>query len=340
MSFDPVPWFVENGRHSSNVARNIAYAAFGGREGIVRSTDLEVRALATPGAGVQVYPGSCSVLNRSVAGEMYAGRGETSSTVDIAATGSVGRSDMVIARVVNDYYEGGFPASGWPPLNSDPQLGPFFAPYVLSNVPASARTVADVDPSISGIALARIDMPANTSAITQAMITDLRQMSGVRTQRDFNVLAPTARQDLTSSTYVNFPKDAKIHLPVPEWATHAKIRGIFSGIGFGGDGSGPTGNGWNVFGDMRFQFGLEADNAVFSQPTMFNLSNDGGHDRTTIMVGAPGLFVPARFRGDPDLAVIVEARKEGGTSGVEMWTDESSMLSMEVEFAEEPESNV
>ena len=189
-NFDAVPWFTEGGRHSANVARNVAYAAFKGKQGIMAPKDFEVRETATPGASVDVYPGTRSAINRAggVSGEMYVGRLPILDNVPIAATTATARHDLICARVVNPFFEGGFPASGWPTLNADPKLGPFIALFVVSNVGATVKTLFEHDPTMTGVALARVDLPASTSVVTQSMIVDLRKMCGVRNERFFKIV--------------------------------------------------------------------------------------------------------------------------------------------------------
>jgi hypothetical protein len=337
VTWDSVPWFVEGGaEHSPNIARVLSYGAFGGREGIIGPTDLFVAAMSTPGNQVRVFPGVCSVLNRAQGSsyESYIGRLPVVDTVTIAPTdSSAGRSDMIVALVKNPY----LPGEPWP-NPADPKVGPYIVTQVISGVSSNAKSVQGVQPGWSAITLARIDIPVNTSTITNDMITDLRIFSAVRNSRDLLVQSPnnTTTISATSSTFVDFPNNASCRLVVegvPEWANRAKVRAIIGGVKYGGAGDN-SGNGWNIYGDVRIQI-AGGSNALYSQSTGYNVSNDGGKDRTILMAGANALTVPPGNRGKT-ATLRIEANKRGGNTNLTI--DSEAMVSLEVEWFQVPES--
>lgn len=230
MSWDSVPWFVGGGaEHSPEVARLLAYVAFGGRQGVLASTDLEVRELATPGTEVRAFPGACGILNRATGGSQqgYAGRLPSQDTVAIGATGSgETRSDLVVARVENPHI-GGEPWSD----PSDPTVGPYIFTRVIADVPSSTTRLADVEPNQSGIALARIDMPESTATVIQDYITDLRQMSGVLTDYFQESIAHgSGITDVgTGETYTDWPASTT-NVTVPQWATRMDLHSVISSV--------------------------------------------------------------------------------------------------------------
>lgn len=328
--WDSVPWMVGGGaEHSTNVARNVAFAAFGGREGIVRPKDLEVRELDVPGSSVRVSPGTCAILNRAAGSqdEMYVGRHPSESTVNIAATDATGaRHDLILARVENPYL-------GGEPWNdpADPKVGPYIFTRV-ENVPAGTKTVEELGLGYTAIPLARIDIPASTGTITQAMITDLRFLSQPRVERFWNMIAPTVQNKLTSAQYTNWPAEANMTVDVPSWATHVKTRAILAGLRFGATGSN-GGAGWGTSGWLRIQFG----GATYTQGTKYNESTDAGEDRATVMCGGPAMKIPEGDRGRA-VSVRIEGLKSDGTTS--LFSDEGSMLSLEVEFTNAAESSL
>ena len=331
--WDNVPWFVEGGaEHSPNVARLLAYAAFGGREGIIGPKDLEVRANAS--STVTIYPGACSILNRAAGTiyEAYAGRLPSADTVTIAPTGaSGGRSDLIVALVKNPW----LPGESWP-APSDVRVGPYIDTAVISGVSGTTRDVQAVKPGYSAITLARIDLPANTAVVTQAMITDLRALSQVRNSRELMIASPSATTSLAGSTFVDFPGTANciLTVDVPAWATHCKLRAILGGVKYGNTGTNNN-NGWNASGEFRIQFG-GASAKSYSEITAWNVSNESGFDRDTFMAGTGSLAIPAGDR-DRSTTVRIEARRTAGNCP--LVTDQQTTISLEVEWVQKPEAN-
>lgn len=327
MTWDSVPWMVGGGAHHSvNVARNVSYAAFGGREGIVNPPDLEVRELAVPGTSVRVLPGTCGILNRAAGArdEMYVGRLPVEDTVAIAATtAGSGRSDLIVARVEDPHLAG----EPWA-APADPETGPYIYTRVISNVPASTTTAHELGLGHSMVALARIDLPPSTGTVTQDMIVDLRLMGQTRVHREFNLVAPSETETLTTSSFTNWPDEANFTLDVPEWATDVKVRAFLAGIKYGGDGDN-NGSGWNVNGELRIQIGQQSGDANYSQATQYNMSVDSGRDRGVLMCGAPKMDIPLDLRGTRT-TIRIEGKKISGSTALE--ADNKSMVSIDVEF--------
>lgn len=332
MSWDGVPWAIGGGQaeHSANIARNVAYAAFGGREGIVSPADLEVRELAVPGTSVRVFPGTVAVKNRAagVRDEMYVGRLPATDTRPIAPTGATARTDL-IAAVVKDPY---LPGSPWA-APATPATGPYIETVVISGVPSTTTTLAQLGLGYSGVALARITIPPSTGTITQAMITDLRVLSQTRTQRNLMLVEPTTTESLTSASFQNWPNQAYVPIDVPDWATHAKVLVHIGGVQVGGSG-GP----WNVAGDLRVQIGKNSGPNAYGPTTRYNYSLTAGVDRIALMTGAPMLAIPATLRGASDVRFVLEGRKVSGNTA--LLSDTLTMVSIDVEFVNARESNL
>ena len=334
-NFDPVAWFVEGGKHSANVARNVAYGAFKGKEGIVDSKDLEVRELATPGTSVRIFPGTCAAINRAagVSKEMYAARLPSEDDVPIAATGATARSDMIVARVVNPYFEGGFPASGWPALDPDPSLGPFVAPYVISNVPATATKISDTaEPNITGIPLARLDIPASTGTIDQAMIVDLRKMAGVLSDTD-SLIRPIVSPELSSmqsTTYVRWPNisGCELDTEIPEWATHARVRVAMQGasvaVGY-------------CYGNSRAKI-VSGATTIYGRAETFDLTTETGtvKDRYNIVTGDT-VALPAAIRGK---SAVITSEALASSSSQPLKAEPGGTYVVDIEYLIRPESNL
>lgn len=331
MTWDPVPWMVGGGaEHSTNVARNVAYAAFGGIEGIASPAACEVRELAVPGTSVRVFPGTVAIENRAAGAfdEMYVGRLPAEDTVAIAATdGTGGRSDMIIAVVENPHLPG-------EPYQApaDPTVGPYIYTRVVSNVPATATKISDLaSPPSAAIPLARIDLPASTGTVTQSMITDLRRLSKRESSRTFKVIEPVASETLTGAGFSNWPTAAFIDVDVPSWATHVKMKATLGGIAHGDPGAST-----NTRGSLR----LVLEGAASTEngaSVAYNVAVGSGVDRAVFFTGEPGLAIPAGNRGRPATIRLQGNKAAGDTT---LTADDASLVDIDVEFVNAAESNV
>lgn len=321
MAWDSVPWFTEGGAvHSSEVARLLAYAAFGGAEGVVGSGDLRVRALATPGPEVQVLAGACAITNRAAgaAYQAYAGRLPTADRVDIAATGVSARSDLIVARVENPYSYG----ETWP-NPSNPEVGPYIYTRVISNVPKTTTRVSQVRSSDSAIALARIDLPANTSSVTQAMITDLRTMVSPRRDRRLYTAFPNALSQLTYSDnkWHNWPGEpARWNIDVPTWATRMKLVTTLAGFRYLRA---------DVYAKMQNVFG-----GMLGQDTVID-DDQGANARRSTIVLADNLSIPSSMRGTTQQLYLQTYMYKSESGDVAV--DAGTSIVADVEFVEAPD---
>jgi hypothetical protein len=329
-----VPWMIEGGaKHTVQVARNLSYMAAGGTEGIIRGAHLEVRETEIPGPQVRVFPGTVAILNRAAGAsdEMYVLRVGTEQTVDIAPTdASGGRSDLIVARVENPWASG----ETWPDP-ADPTVGPYASLAVISGVASNVTSVEDLGLTAdhSMIALARVDLPASTTDISQAMVVDLRVMANSVVQREMEVFMPSAADALTTAAFADWSSTIA-SLDVPEWATHVRVRAILAGVSYG-----PNAGGSNVNGDLRIRIGGKAGD-YFSSSTRYNLDNAGGDgaSRATLMCADPKVALPATDRGARGIPFALQGRKVSGNTSISV--DDKSTITLDVEFLNEPESNI
>ncbi|MCG8971739.1 hypothetical protein [Streptomyces sp. CL12-4] len=320
MPWDSVPWFTEGGAvHSSEVARLLAYAAFGGGQGVIGSGDLRVRALSSPAASVDVMPGACAIVNRAAgaAYQAYAGRLPTSDRVQVAGTGTTARSDLIVARVENPYSYG----ETWP-NPSDAEVGPYIFTRVIPNVPKTTTRISQVRPGDSAITLARIDLPANTSTVTQAMIKDLRSMVSPRRERVLYTAFPPELSGLIYSDgkWHNWPGIARWNIDVPTWATRVKIVTTLAGLRLSFA---------DVFASMQNVFG-----GTPGQNTAID-DDQGANTRRNTVVVADNMPVPAAQRGTTQALYLQTfiAKTESGDLSV----DASTSIIADVEFVEAPD---
>lgn len=240
MAWDTVPWFVGGGaQHSPEVARLLAYASTAGAEGIAEPGDLKVVPLDVPGSAVRVNPGAALIRNRATGGgqQTYVARLPSADTVSIAPTGSGGgRSDLIVARIEDPYMAG----EPWQDP-ADPTVGPYVFTRVVSNVPSTTKSAAELGLGHSMIALARIDLPASTGTVEASHIVDLRQQAVPFTRVEpYLPYYPPKNgtiQELTSSSFVTWPTGAEWWVDVPEWAVRMEAMAVVAGVAhYGGVG--------------------------------------------------------------------------------------------------------
>lgn len=314
MAFDPTPWFIGGGaQHSVDVARLLAFASTGGAEGIVSPGDLKVRALDTPGSSVIIGPGAALILNRSAGadGQTYVMRAPTDTTVEVAPTGPSGRSDLLVVRVEDPQY------APWQPP-ADPVTAQYVVPFVVQGVPGDTVDAAALNLGYSAVAVARLDIPANTGTITPGMVKDVRRLARPRNQR-VQLTGNPASATLTSGSYIGFP-DYRPTVQVPPWATHALVMGHITSLGVvGGD----------TLGAFRLQFGVPGGATELGSDQPFNYDGSGGDQRTSELVVAQ---VDVRAMRGRNAEVVIGARKQSGAGSLKALS--GTRVTFDVQFTE------
>ncbi|MFE0206988.1 hypothetical protein [Streptomyces sp. NPDC058985] len=256
MALVPVPIATLGAEHSAQQFRMMIKDLARDNQGVTTGSDLKVTALSTPGAGVQIGDGSAVIAGKySPTQGYYNAYNIGSDTVDIAATGGTGRSDMLVLRVEDPEFEG----------TRDPEVDPIVFFEVIPNVSSSATTVPA---GYSAVPLARIDIPSSTATITNAMIKDLRQVANPRRDRVLTPYyqpgGPVVEISGTSSTWKTHPNVTLATLAIPSWAATAKVIFSVNGLRLS------TGD---VFGAFRFMLGtVEAFQEVFIDDNQGNVA--------------------------------------------------------------------
>jgi hypothetical protein len=252
-----------------------------GSQGVVGHLDVQVTATGVPSAGIIVTSGAVVVLGQEVAfqGSYYGFNVGNDTTLSIAATGGSARSDLIVVRAEDPTFAG----SPW----GGPASGQILFPRVISGV-SSGTTVAPG--GISAIALARIDVPASTSAITNAMIHDLRQVCNPQRVVTVNaVTGPgTGVNSPTSGTVTAWPPGATWQVQIPNWATSMVTSWSANELEY-------------VTGTVRANlwpvFGASVTAPVLSMPqSLISMTATTGPFRHTIG-GAGVVAIPASMRG-------------------------------------------
>lgn len=310
MALHPVPIAVTGATHTAQQFRMMIRDLASGAQGVTEGDDLKVTALAVNGSGVQISDGSAVIAGAAspVQGS-YSAYNIGADTVPIAATGGTSRSDMVILRVEDPEYEG----------NRDPAVDPIVFFEVVSNVSSTATAVPA---GYSAIPLARIDIPASTATITNAMITDLRRVANPRRERRMYTQSPSGTSALIggSTTYSYFSTASGWNIPVPTWATKAVVRIDVSPIRY-------TVN--NFWGRLSATFGASRT----LQPIYLDDDQGTGTRRISSVV-ADTLTIPSTYRGTTQLLRVQAAAVESGNLG-RISIDGGTTLVADVEFSED-----
>jgi hypothetical protein len=300
MVWQGVPWMVAGGEHSAEVGRLLAHAATAGGEGIVGAADCRVTESPIPDGNIHITPGAVGALNQSGGGgqQSYLLRNVGDEVKAITPQGSSGsRYDLICVIVEDPQYP------GQPDPPSIPN-GPYLRTAVYEGVSSTTKRLSQVDANQSGVALARVHMPASTGTVTQGNITDLRELlipRVVQIKKMLNV----ASGSLTLAADAVAPGGASWNVDVPEWAKFVQLEAQWSGLlafDGGADGGTAQGNGRVVLGTITTSNSLWACNAV-------------GPGRVTREqhMAAEELAVPSTLRGT---TVALQARlsKTGGAN--------------------------
>ncbi len=312
MAFFPAPILTNGATHSAQQFRMMVRDLAADAEGITQGDDLKVTQRSTPGGGVTVGDGSGVVKGRANPFQgSYSVCNIGSVNVDIAATGAgAGRSDMLIVRVEDPEYEGSL----------DPQVDEIVYFEVISNVSSAATTIPD---GRTGIPLARIDIPANTSTITNAMIVDLRKVANPRKDRLLVTQSPASiSTGIGSSTsYSYFSTAAGWNIAIPDWATKAIIKIDVSPVRY------DLGNFWG-------QISATLGSSLSVQPTLLD-DNQGSGVRRIAAVLADTLTIPSSYRGTTQLLRVRAAGLNAGQAA-RIYVDSGTTLVADVQFEEAP----
>jgi hypothetical protein len=329
MAVENIPWMIQGGKHSAASGRRVLFHATGGAEGISSIGDLRVQQQAVATGSVKVGVGSCVMVNRypGAVNESYDGKNASETTVTIAANGSGStRYDLVIARI-DDWNVAGQQAT---PGTLPTDTVAAFKLTVISGVSASVKTAKQLNLNYPAIALARIALPAATSAVTQAMITDLREKAVPRRQRHLQTFSVTA--GTTDSLDVNgeyFP-NTQFTVEVPEWATHARVTATWYGVRF------PSGT--TRYGTVHLRIGAGRADVINTQSTGFDPAVTTANTSRNTLGLADVRSIPATMRGQ-SITVAPIGTMSGGAGGF-IAMDGLSSIVVDIEWLEAPTEDV
>lgn len=332
MTWDGVPWAVGGGAVMPVEAmRLIPYLIAGSREGVAGAGDAAVLQLGTPGGQVRVMPGAVAALNRGAdpvtgGGQAYLARNPTEDAVAIAPTAAgVTRYDLIAVVIKDPQYAG-------QPAPASVQNGPYVSTVVYQNVAASTRSLQQVAPGQTGLALALVTMPPATTTVSQSQITDLRQLVNPRVQQVTKILDVTGSPvNLTSATLVAFPSAASWSVDIPSWAQSAHFEGHVANLRVSNDAT--AAGDWG--GGARMALGSIVTSQVSIRPPIPGASST---DNFGYVAGGE-VAVPADHRGTTK-TLQLQALRSTSSSGVTVAQDAGSLVLAKVTFYEAANADV
>lgn len=235
MTLASSPWAVDGARVKSSTARAALFAESGSAEGVGGYSHLKVTALAVPGVGVTIAEGAVLILNRYQSSPNQTYSANNIGPTDLNSTNmppsSPAAQSHLVCVVIGDpeFSAVGHPFMPATPIPDDQKEDYQYARFfVIPNVPATTKNFAQLGLSYPAYALARIDVPANTSTITNSMIVDLRKIARPRATEEVFTAASSSSNLLGNvvGTYENWPPSASFSVDIPDWATTAKIQGF------------------------------------------------------------------------------------------------------------------
>lgn len=333
MTFSLGVWAIDGQTNDAVLARLQLQAATSGSEGVVGAGDLVVTATGTPSGSVLVGGGACIVAGKEASFQgSYFGYNVGAETLPITATGgSGGRSDLIVARVED-------PTVAGTPWTHDPAVDSLIYARVIEGVdPATTKAPT----SESSIALARIDIPASTSTITQAMIHDLRGVDdnttdgNGRQRRELRIQRGVSPVDfagnIQSPNWENYP-NLVWKVVVPSWATQAQVVAHWGEMLF----SSVDGNG-DAVGSNRVHLGVGGTD-VYTGSAGYNFNINTSNPQRVSMLNADQIAIPKALRGQTcDLSMQVTGSV--GLAG-RLRADGSANFYVDIEFLEVPIPNI
>lgn len=203
-----IVWAVTGSQFTADSARAETFKATSGARGVTLPGDLKVTATGTPSNQVQVAPGGATLPAGypTAPGQSYGTLEATTKLVTIAATGSGGTVVKYLIQRVRD---------------------PQFEAFTPANVLTGPYDSFEIVSSLTGlnypyVPLARIDQPASTATITNAMITDIRALTSPRMWREVSSSNNGTTSNLMSTTGERWPAYAPQFM-VPSWANWVHV---------------------------------------------------------------------------------------------------------------------
>lgn len=264
----------------AEVVRRIAYFASEGLSVVNTPADFAVTALASPGAAVNIAPGSGLIVSTypGAFGQAYIVANDATVQKSVPSNGTGGTVTQHVLVSIRDPQYPGMPTPG------DPATDLYLDLEVRTTFPADRPYLW----------LADITMPAGSSTVTAGMITSRTVVGSPRTLVDATPYFPGATKNMPATNYADWP-GLGATVAVPSWATYCLAEVMVNGVAYTGSDTGVGGVRLSLAGTPDTQNGIIRSNGVSRQ--------------TLIAMGR--WVIPAGIRGTNQPLVLEGAKTAG-----------------------------
>ena len=336
MTFNPVPWAVGGGAaNTPESARQVAYLATQGNDGVAGFADLRVTQTPTASAAVAIATGAYVIPLRAdnYQYQSYTGaRPVADDFLPIPANGGAGvRCDLVVARVEDP----NLATESWP-APSDPKFGPYVYPRVYTDVGAAVIASRGAARAFlrglkhAAIPLAGLTLQASAQTVLTSSIVDLRSIAQPHAYRaPALVYSPGSNVNVPGS-WADWLAPTLWTVDVPDWATHATLISTVHGARVDKQSGSTAGK---TAGQLRVKFGTDGA-AVLTQATLydFDAPANSGTTRQTV-AAADTVTLPPAYRGTAQRIYLQGDQTAGNQPLI---ADANTSAILDVEFTERP----
>ncbi len=281
---------TDGGTHPSALVRRFQKSVVLGNEGIDFGGDLKVRQTATASTSILIGPGGAFVNGKvsALQGTYYVSNPDDQTVANAVPSVGTVQHYLVVLRVADPAFEG----------TADPNLN-------MNSVQVVSTTIGGrtLPAGTTGIVLARLEVPADTTTVTAAMIVDLRQMANPRRQRVlrsiFVPVSPVDALGAAAGTREFWPDVASFGVDVPTWAARMIVVVMMTGV------STRTGS---TNGNTRVLLGTAA-----TQDVPFNEDWAGSTQRRLFVTGGTVTITSAMRGSTQTLRTDAVRHDTGGT---------------------------
>lgn len=332
MAFEGGAWAADGFPLDGALMRLAARGFTRNTNGVLEIGDCRVMATDPPSNQVVIKDGAVIARGREVLWQgSYYGYNVGDILMTIPPTSGAERHDLIYGRVEDPTFNG----SPWIHAATDP----LWYPQRKESVAANTK---DIPSGETGVAFARLDLPAGTTIITQEMIIGegVRKVADPKSYTDQVVVkgtwdSPDTAGNVVMPDWEEFPNGADWLIDVPPWAGQVVFSYVFSGLQFRKASSGSEARGY-----MRINWagtGYDSDGYWIR-------SSVQDYTRTTIggATGGSGIAVPEEIRGTTQ--VLKMENQESNESGAPftgyLEADGASVLAITYTFREVPRNDV
>ena len=264
----------------AEVLRRIAYFASDGISVVNTPADFAVTALTTPGAAVNIAPGSGLIVSTysGAFGQAYIVANDAVVQKAVPANGTGGTvTQHVLVSIRDPQYPG-------MPVTPNPSTDLYLDLEVRTTFPSDRPYLW----------LADVVMPSGSSTVTSGMIVQKTVVGSPRTLVDAAPYFPASTKNMPATTYADWPA-LGITVPIPSWATYCLAEFMVNGVAYTGADTG--------VGGVRLSLAGTAD-------TQNGIIRSTGQTRQALI--AMGRWtIPAGIRGTSQ-ALVLEGAKTSG----------------------------